>query len=88
MTNYPIAIEPGTDTAAWGIVVPDLPGCFSAGDSREEAIANAAVAVGLWCADRAAQGLPIPPPSTTDDYASHPDYAGWIWTYVNHESPA
>ena len=23
--KYPIAIEPGTDTTAWGVVVPDLP---------------------------------------------------------------
>lgn len=28
----PIAIEPGSDTTAWGVVVPDLPGCFSAAD--------------------------------------------------------
>jgi len=31
-TTHPIAIEPGSDTAAWGVVVPDLPGCFSAAD--------------------------------------------------------
>jgi HicB_like antitoxin of bacterial toxin-antitoxin system len=26
--RYPIAIERGTETAAYGVVVPDLPGCF------------------------------------------------------------
>ena len=26
--RYPIAIEPGDDATAWGVVVPDLPGCF------------------------------------------------------------
>ncbi len=25
--RYPIAIEPGTDATAWGVVVPDLAGC-------------------------------------------------------------
>jgi predicted RNase H-like HicB family nuclease len=30
--RYPILIEEGTETAAFGVVVPDLPGCFSAGD--------------------------------------------------------
>ena len=39
--KYPIAIEPGNATTAWGVVVPDLPGCFSAADSGiDEAIEN------------------------------------------------
>lgn len=36
--RYPIAIEPGDDTHAWGVVVPDLPGCFSAGTTLDGAI--------------------------------------------------
>ena len=37
--KYPIAIEPGDEDHAWGVVVPDLPGCFSAADSGiDEAI--------------------------------------------------
>jgi predicted RNase H-like HicB family nuclease len=42
--RYPIAIEPGTETEAFGVVVPDLPGCFSAGDTMEEAMAKARLA--------------------------------------------
>ena len=38
---YPIAIEPGDDKHAFGVVIPDLPGRFSAGDSLEEAMAQA-----------------------------------------------
>lgn len=38
--RYPLAIEPRTDEAAYRVVVPDLPGCFSAGDTLEEAIAG------------------------------------------------
>ncbi len=36
--RYPIAIEPGTATTGFGVVVPDLPGCFSAGDTLGEAM--------------------------------------------------
>jgi hypothetical protein len=36
--RYPVAIETGTDTAAFGVVVPDLPGCCSAGDTRDDAL--------------------------------------------------
>jgi len=47
--KYPIAIEPGDATTAWGVVVPDLPGCFSAADSGiDEAIDNAKEAIELW----------------------------------------
>ncbi|HAS8502035.1 TPA: type II toxin-antitoxin system HicB family antitoxin, partial [Vibrio vulnificus] len=30
---YPIAIEVGNDIHAYGVVVPDIKGCFSAGDT-------------------------------------------------------
>lgn len=43
--KFPIAIEAGTDTSAFGVVVPDLPGCFSAGDALDEAYANAVEAI-------------------------------------------
>jgi predicted RNase H-like HicB family nuclease len=46
--RYPIVIEQGTDTAAFGVVVPDLPGCFSAGDTLDEAIDNAKEAAAAW----------------------------------------
>ena len=39
--KFMIALEPGTDTTAWGVAVPDVPGCFSAGDTMEEAMENA-----------------------------------------------
>ena len=46
--RYPIAIEPGDEGTAFGVVVPDLPGCFSAGDSIDEAIINAEQAIDAW----------------------------------------
>lgn len=42
---YPIAIEPGDETHAFGVIVPDIPGCHSAGDTLEEAYANAKEAI-------------------------------------------
>jgi predicted RNase H-like HicB family nuclease len=47
--KYPIAIEPGSDKKAWGVIVPDLAGCFSAADSGiDEAIENTKEAIELW----------------------------------------
>jgi predicted RNase H-like HicB family nuclease len=43
--RYPIAVEVGDKRHAYGVVVPDLPGCFSAGDTLEEALTNAQEAI-------------------------------------------
>jgi predicted RNase H-like HicB family nuclease len=43
--KFSIAIEAGTRKSAFGVAVPDLPGCFSAGDTVEEAFDNAREAI-------------------------------------------
>ena len=59
--RYPIAIESGTGTTAFGVVVPDLPGCFSAGDTLDEALAGAEEAAAAWGRCRARRGRRDPP---------------------------
>ena len=89
---HPIAIEPGDDKHAFGVVVPDLPGCFSAGDSQGDAMAQARDAIllhleGLQGEGKAASGQPGPP-SPVDMHAAHSglaakaDFKGWIWAIV------
>ncbi len=43
--KFIVAIEPGTETSAFGVVVPDLPRCFSAGDTLDEALDNVRAAI-------------------------------------------
>ena len=57
---FPIAIEPGDTHHAFGVVVPDIPGCHSAGDSLEEAYANAKEAIEAHLDTLLDEGLPIP----------------------------
>ena len=57
--RYPIAIELGDETSAYGVVVPDLPGCFSAADDLEDVTANASEALDLFFED-AAPVMPMP----------------------------
>lgn len=81
--RYPIAIEPGSESTAWGVVVPDLPGCFSAGDTLEQAMVQAEDAITAWIevAIDADQGIPAP----TDIEAlraAHPEFEGWVWALV------
>jgi predicted RNase H-like HicB family nuclease len=73
--RYPIAIEPGTATTAWGVVVPDLPGCFSAGDTFDEAMENAPQAIRLYAEALAKDGRELPPPRALLDLRNDPSVA-------------
>ena len=81
--RYPIAIEPGDDTHAWGVVVPDLPGCFSAGDTLDEALDNAPEAIALWLETVVEDGGPIPEPAPLGQHQTNPEFAGWVWAVVS-----
>src|SRR5262245_7316530 len=76
MTRYPILIEEGTKTEAFGVVVPDLPGCFSAGDTLDEAIEAAKEAAAAWIDAALDQGMPVPPPSTLEEARKLRGYKG------------
>lgn len=80
--RYPIAIEPGDDTRAWGVVVPDLPGCFSAGDILDEAIEHARKAIELHIDGLLDDGEAVPPARPISAHQGKPEFVGWIWAVV------
>ena len=77
--RYPIAIEPRTDHYDYGVVIPDLPGCFSAGETLEDAIAGAEEAGLAWIDAALDAGESVPPPSPMEAIRASPEYAGWIF---------
>lgn len=81
---YPIAIEREmvNNKAVYGVVVPDLLGCISSGDSYTDACLNATEAICLHLEGMAQDGDTIPMPKTIDDYIHHPDYQGMSWAMV------
>jgi predicted RNase H-like HicB family nuclease len=81
--HYPVAIEPGSAKAAWGVVVPDLPGCFSAGDTLEEALLNTEEAIIGWIGATLDEGQDIPAHSAVEELRErHTALQGWIWAVV------
>lgn len=81
--RYPVAIEPGTHTEAFGVVVPDLAGCFSAGDTMDEALTNAEEAITAWIEAALDSGLEIPQPSDIDALRkTHKAYKSWVWALI------
>lgn len=75
--RYPILIEEGGADTAFGVVLPDLPGCFSAGDTLDQAIDGAAEAAPAWIDAALDSGERVPPASSLDQVRNLPDYAGW-----------
>ena len=64
------------DSTAFGVVVPDLPGCFSAGDTLDEAVTNAEEAAAAWIDATLDAGQPIPRTSSLDGTRGNPDEDG------------
>lgn len=86
--RYPVAIETGSPATAIGIVVPDLPGCFSAGDTIDEAMANVEEAIDLWIEAALDAGREIPAPSTLDAVQMKPEFTGWAFAVVTIDPAA
>lgn len=80
--RYPIAIEPGDGQHAFGVAVPDLPGCFSAGDTLDEAIDKAREAIELWLESVIDDGGSVPVPRFISEHQADSEYLGWIWAVV------
>ena len=79
--NYPIVIHKDEDSD-YGVTVPDLPGCFSAGSTVDEAIAMAAEAIELHLEGLIEDGQPVPEPGRIEDYQHKRDYTGGTWAVV------
>lgn len=80
---YPIAIERGDKNHAFGVTVPDLAGCFSAGDTLAEALENVKEAIHGYLEVSSEDGEDIPVASSVDTYLDKPEYAGYIWAMVD-----
>jgi predicted RNase H-like HicB family nuclease len=79
--KYPIAIHKDAGSC-YGVSIPDIPGCFSAGDSIDEAIANAQEAMAGHLGILAEDGIIAPAPSAIDRHSALPEYQGAIWAFA------
>ena len=85
--NYPIAIHKDSDSD-YGVIVPDLPGCFSAGSTIDEALLMAREAVELHLQGLMDDGQTIPLPSDIETLRANPDFADAIWALVSADVPS
>ena len=80
--RYPIVIHKDPDSD-YGVTVPDLPGCFSGGDTLDEAIEMAHEAIVCHVEGLLMDGLPIPELRSLQEHQTDPDFADGIWALVD-----
>ena len=80
--KYPIVIHKDSDSD-YGVTFPDLPGCFSAGSTIEEAINMAQEAAECHIEGILVDSEPIPTPSDIEAHKNNPDYQDGIWAIVD-----
>ena len=60
MRTYTVVLEYDSDDPAYSVRVPSLPGCYTRGDTVEEALTNAKEVIAGHLAALAQLGAPIP----------------------------
>ncbi len=79
--KFPVAVfkDPKSD---FGVIIPDLPGCFSAGDSFENAIENAKEAIECHIEGMLKDEEMIPNPKKIDVHQKSPKLKNAVWAMV------
>jgi predicted RNase H-like HicB family nuclease len=79
--RFPVVLH-SDDGIRFGVTVPDLPGCFSAGDSFDEALDSVVEAIELHLEGIAEDTGPIPLPRPISEHRANPDFADGVWAAV------
>lgn len=79
--KYPIAIhkDPKSD---YGVTFPDLPGCFSAGSTIEEALDMAHEAAECHIEGLLLDAEPLPAVQNIESHLNNPEYKNCTWAIV------
>ena len=79
--RYPVVIHKDRKSD-YGVTVPDLPGCFSAGETMEDALTNAVEAIECHLEGLLLDGYEIPQAQPVDAHVKNKDFAGGTWALV------
>jgi predicted RNase H-like HicB family nuclease len=82
MSHYVAIIEDAGPETAIGVWFPDLPGCFSAGDSIEDALRNAEEALAVYAEAITEEGRHLPPPRSIAVLRNDPEIASDLRAYM------
>lgn len=79
--RFPIVVHKD-ETSGYGVSVPDLPGCFSAGDSLDDAIESAHETIACHLEGLLMDGETVPERAPLETHRANKAYKGGIWAVV------
>lgn len=74
---FPVVVHK-ENKSSFGVTVPDFPGCFTSGETFDEAIRSVQEAIECHLDE----GDEIPEPSSIEVLAKNPDYKCGLWVMV------
>jgi len=80
--KFSIVIHKDTDSD-YSVTIPDLPGCFTAGTTIEEAVEMAQEAAACHVEGILIDSEPIPLASPIEEHQKNPNYKGGIWAIID-----
>lgn len=82
--EFVIAIEkPANENECFGVIVPDLPGCYSSGETVEEAVKNAKEAIEMHIEGLRVDGEEIPFQNSLEFHKGNPEFQDLILRVVD-----
>jgi len=82
--KFPVVLHKDPDSD-YGVIIPDVAGCFSAGETVAQALENVKEALALHYEGLVADGDPLPQVHEIDQHLQNPDYAGGVWAVVDFD---
>lgn len=80
--HYPVVLHKDK-SSDYGVTVPDLPGCFSAGETMENALGNVIEAIECHLEGLLFDGEVIPEVQSVEVHQKNKNFRGGTWALVN-----
>ena len=80
--RYPIVIHKD-EHSDFGVMVPDIPGCYSAGGTYDEALNNAVEAIECHLEGLLLDNESIPVGTTVESWINDEGFSGGVWALVS-----
>jgi predicted RNase H-like HicB family nuclease len=80
--RYPIVIHKDKHSD-FGVTIPDIAGCYSAGSSYDEALQNSIEAIECHLEGLLLDSEALPVGTSVDHWISNPDYHDGVWAMVD-----
>ena len=80
--RYPVVIYKD-ELSDFGVSIPDIPGCYSAGSTYDEALTNAIEAIECHLEGLLMDNESLPVGTTIDRWIDNEEFQGGVWAFID-----